>query len=153
MADNVTPAGQPVGQDHVLVLCHMLSKRIGNDFGPALGKLGLSVAEWRVLLTLASHGGTNGQEIARRWATNKMTVSRAIDGLRRRGLIERNRNTSDKRVVDVEMTAAGLELFEQMVPIANQRYRELMVSLSASETDRLHEFLLKVIAQADAISD
>ena len=59
----------------------------------------------------------------------------------------------DKRVVDLEMTAAGLELFGQMVPIANQRYRELMVSLSASETDRLHEFLLKVIAQADAISD
>ena len=153
LSESSEGAARPAQEDHVLVLCHMLSNRIGHVFAPALRELGLSLAEWRVLLTLASHGSSNGGEIAKRWAMNKMTVSRAIDGLRQAGLIERRQNATDKRVVDVGLTEAGRQTFDRLIPIANQRYRELMVSLTSSETDQLHGILMKLIARADTISE
>lgn len=146
-------AAQPGPGDHVLTLCQLLANRIGKAFVTVLETHNVSVAEWRVVLTLAQHEKACGQEITGRWAMDKMAVNRAIAGLKRRGLIETRKNRDDRRVVDLMLTARGRTLYEKLLPVANQRYHRLMAGLEKSEAKLLRRIMLKMIAHADTITD
>ena len=146
-------AAQPGRQDHVLALCHMLSNRISKAFISELEKHDVTVAEWRVMLTLALHERASGREITSRWAMDKMAVSRAVTSLERRALIHREQNRADKRSFDLELTKAGRSMYEEILPVANQRYRELTAGLDKSEITTLRQLLVKAIDHVDAVVD
>ncbi|TAK47260.1 MAG: MarR family transcriptional regulator [Xanthobacteraceae bacterium] len=142
---------QPTGSDDVLALCHMFANRIGKVFASELAKYDVTIAEWRVILSL--HKNVSGQEITRRWAMDKMAVNRAIASLEQRGLIKKVRNDKDRRIIDLSLTRSGQALYEKLLPVANARYRRLMMGLDKSETKLLREILIKMIIHADSIDD
>ena len=144
-------ATQPGPTDHVLTLCHMLSNRIGKAFALELENRNITVAEWRVLLTLAQYEPASGQAITGRWAMDKMAVNRAISSLQAQGLIEKKKNNKDKRVIDLLLTKPGRHLYEQLVPLANDRYHKLIAGLDKQEEKQLRETLLKMIIHVDGI--
>jgi DNA-binding MarR family transcriptional regulator len=143
---------QPAPGDHALTLCHMLSNRIGKAFQAQVEAQGLSVAEWRVVLTLALNDGASGQEITSRWAMDKMAVNRAIARLAGAGLIEKRHNARDRRRVDLSLTERGLALYGRLRPGANRRYRELTACLGRSEREALQNTLAKLIRHADRVT-
>lgn len=145
-------AATPGHEDHVLALCHMLSNRIGKAFVPALAEFGLTVAEWRVILTLAFHKNASGQEITGRWAMDKMAVNRAVASLRRRGLVRKSRNKQDRRNIDLSLTPSGHVLCEKMLPAANQRYHLLLACLDQREVKLFRQLVTKMIGHADSIT-
>ncbi len=144
-------ATQPGPDDHVLTLCHMLSNRIGKAFAAELENRDITVAEWRVLLTLAQHQPASGKAITGRWAMDKMAVNRAIKSLQTHGLIKKEMNQADKRVIDLRLTEAGQKLYATLVPIANQRYHKLLAGLDKQEEKQLRETLLKMITHVDGM--
>ena len=101
LAETAPATESQPGDDHVLVLCHMLSNRISDVFEGEFAASEVTVPEWRVLLSVAGGDHINAQAIAARWAMNKMTVSRAIDSLVDRDLVNRSRNPLDRRVHDL----------------------------------------------------
>jgi len=131
----------------------MLSNRIGKSFAPGLEASGLSVAEWRVLLTLALVETASGQEITSRWALDKMAVNRAISALEKRHLVRKNTDTDDKRTRLLTLTAAGRRLYERQLPAANDRYRMLMAGLNRKEQTNLRDLLIKMIAHIDSVAN
>ena len=141
-------AAQPGPDDHVLTLCHMLANRIGRAFVNEMEAHQVTVAEWRVLLTLAMHDVASGQEITGRWAMDKMAINRAIASLEQRGLIEKRKNNQDRRVTDLLLTETGQALYDKLLPMANQRYRDLMAGLDKKEEKNLRQVL-----HADGILD
>jgi DNA-binding MarR family transcriptional regulator len=147
------PAGQPGPDDHVLTLCHMLSNRIGKAFVAEMEAHEITVAEWRVLLTLALNATASGKEITERWAMDKMAVNRAISSLQKRNLIEKNQSSEDRRVINLMLTTSGQNMYDTLVPIANQRYHKLMAGLDKPEEQHLRATLLKMILHADSLAD
>lgn len=145
------PRSHPGPQDHVLTLCHMLSNRIGKAFAADLESQNITIAEWRVLLTLAEHAPASGQEITERWAMDKMAVNRAIKSLQGAGLIEKKANPTDKRVINLLLTKAGRTLYSQILPNANERYHQLLAGLDRTEEKHLREMLLKMISHVDGL--
>lgn len=143
----------PAPGDHILALCHMLSNRIGKAFASELGKCDVTVAEWRVILTLALYDRASGQDITNRWAMEKMAVNRAIAGLARRGLIEKKHNSEDRRNIDLALTAKGREFYNDLLPVANKRYRRLTAALDSAEKKELRKLLTKMILHFDVITD
>jgi len=131
----------------------MLSNRIGKAFAEELDSQAITVAEWRVLLTLAQHSPASGKQIAGRWAMDKMAINRAISSLQARKLIAKKPNDKDKRVIDLLLTQKGKKLYEQLLPIANQRYHKLMAGLDKLEEKNLREALLKLILHVDDFGD
>jgi DNA-binding MarR family transcriptional regulator len=142
---------QPASGDDVLALCHMFANRIGKVFASELAKYDVTIAEWRVILSL--HGNVSGQEITRRWAMDKMAVNRAIASLERRRLIKKWRNDRDRRIIDLALTKRGQALYEKLLPAASDRYHKLMAGLDKSETKLLREILTKMIIHADSLAD
>ncbi len=128
---------------------HVLANLIDRVFSGQLdGSFGMSVPEWRVLLTLARHPGLTAAEITSRWAMDKMAISRAIQRLEGDGHISRDRNPNDRRSYKLSLTASGEALHRKILPTANKRYREFVSCLTREELANLRGSLEKLIAHA-----
>jgi DNA-binding MarR family transcriptional regulator len=133
---------------------HVLANLIGRAFSGQLDSaFGMSVPEWRVLLTLTRHPGLTAAEITNRWAMDKMAISRAIQRLEGDGHIGRDRNPSDRRSYKLSLTASGEALHRKILPTANKRYREFVSCLTREELANLRGAVVKLIAHSGDLRD
>lgn len=148
-ASSLAPTEQEHTADDLLSDVHVLANLIGRAFSGQLDdSFGMSVPEWRVLLTLARHPGFTAAEITNRWAMDKMAISRAIQRLEGDGHISRDRNPSDRRSYKLGLTASGHALHQKILPAANKRYREFVSCLTREELAGLRGSLEKLIVHA-----
>lgn len=139
--------------DKPLSLVHMLSNRISRAFFDEVEtKYGISIAEWRVILTLVSESGVSGADITNRWAMEKMAVNRAVQRLVDAGHVARTRDPDDRRSYQLSLTAKGSKLYEKIAPTANKRYAELTSSVSGAELEALVATLRTMIARAEELN-
>lgn len=138
-----------MGREHVenvLVSIHVLSNRITRAFEARLeSDHGLSVVEWRVLLSLASQSELTATDIHERWAMDKMAVSRAVRRLESQGRVRRSANPGDARSYVLSITKKGSRLFQKILPSADARYREILSGLTDREQRSLRRSLKKLI--------
>jgi DNA-binding MarR family transcriptional regulator len=148
------PDGSRTGADDLLSEVHILASLISRAFAGALDRgFGMSVAEWRVMMTLHRHPGLTAAGITSRWAMDKMAISRAIQRLQTAGYIRRDRNPDDRRSYRLSLTDSGMALHRRILPMANERYRAFLSCLSRDEAATLRQALGKLIAQAENFTD
>jgi DNA-binding MarR family transcriptional regulator len=92
----------------------------------------LSRTEVGVLGTL-SYGSRRITELAQTEALAQPTVTQLIDKLEGRGLVSRARSGEDARVVMVEVTPAGTEVFEEVRAEIRANMREALADLPDAE--------------------
>lgn len=115
------------------------------DFATTLAPEGLSSSALNVLRILRGHpeGHARG-EIAKRLIYRNADVTRIIDRLTRRGLVERVRSSRDRRLSLTRLTAKGHKLVERLRdPIEElvARYRRKLSPEEFRELSRLLEAL------------
>ena len=131
----------------------MLSNRISRAFFDEVEtKYGVSIAEWRIILTLVSEPGLSAADITNRWAMEKMSVNRAIQRLVDSGNVARSRDPEDRRSYRLTLTAKGRKLYEKIAPSANKRYAELTSAISGEELEALVATLRKMISRAEELN-
>ena len=118
------------------------SNWILNKIAVALKPTGLSLQQFNVLSIL--HGQENQAAtvnlIKDRLIDRMPNVSRLLNKLMEKGLIEKERNLSDQRVVYVKLTSIGLQLKEQGRIIIDHG----VIELSDEHSDILNDLLEKV---------
>jgi DNA-binding MarR family transcriptional regulator len=87
---------------------------------------GISVTECYALEALDRDGPLTLNELAGHLYLDKSTVSRAVDGMERKGLLTRLPHAGDRRAVQLEVTSRGRGLHERIVGEAEDRYRGLI---------------------------
>ncbi len=88
----------------------------------------LSTSQYNVLRILRGAGkaGLCCHEIAARMLTRDPDITRLLDRLEKRGLVERRRDRRDRRVITARITRAGLEVLRRLDgPVAEQHRRQL----------------------------
>ncbi len=132
--------------DNVLASVHVLSNRITRAFESRIeARYGISVAEWRVLLSLFGTSGLTAKEIHEQWAMDKMTVSRAVRRLEGDGRVRRHRHPEDGRSFVLVATPRGVRLVKKILPTADARYREVLSCLTGRERKALERTLVKLL--------
>jgi DNA-binding MarR family transcriptional regulator len=103
---------------------------------------GLALGSYEVLLSLADapeHSLRMGA-LADRLLLSRSGLTRLVDRLASRGLVERHSCDSDRRGTYARLTPAGLELFEEARPTHLRGVREhFLAHLAAGDLDRLAE--------------
>ena len=100
----------------------LLVNLMGRPFGRLYGRrYKLNLTEWRVMVTLASRPGSTGNDIAQYTGLDKMSVSRAVHGLMRRGRVVRRANPRDRRHLLLALSPAGLALFRTIAVSGSAR--------------------------------
>lgn len=116
-------------------------------FQAGLGKAHqLTLNEWRVMVVLASHPGSAATDIAEITGLDKMSVSRALSGLRKLGRVRLQSDDTDLRRSKVYLTAAGKTLYARIGAQAQQREAQLFSGLSAQEHEAMGATLDKLVS-------
>jgi DNA-binding MarR family transcriptional regulator len=138
-----------IADDFPLTLVHALSNRVTRSyFTDVETKLGITLPEWRVLLTVFQEPGITAAEITSYWAMEKMAVNRAIQRLLRAGRLAREKSTEDARAYRLSLTPEGRKIYDEVLPVAAARYRHYMDALTAEERKAWIAAMKKLIARA-----
>jgi DNA-binding MarR family transcriptional regulator len=112
--------------------------------GPAavLKSEDLSGAQYNVLRILrGAPDGANCGEIGNRMITRDPDITRLLDRLEKRGLIQRNRESCDRRTVVVRITPEGLALLARLDEPVRQVHHEQLGHLSERQLKDLNVLL------------
>lgn len=105
---------------------------------------GLTASQFSTMKALKLQGPLAQRDIAKYLLKTGGNVTVVVDNLEKQGYVTRIRDTEDRRIVFVKLTAEGEALFDQAYPAHRQRILEAMAPLSTSECDRLLDLLAKL---------
>ena len=111
----------------------------------ALRQVGLNGAQREVLEVARQHGPLTLAELGRLLVCQVGSPSRLVDGLVRRGLLDRRVDAGDKRVVMLSLTAAGDEVLDLVYPI-NAIRKRIARQLTTEQIDQLIGLLAPIVA-------
>lgn len=99
----------------------------------------LSATQYNVLRILRGAGrdGLPCSEIGARMVTEDSDITRLLDRLEKKGLIERARSPRDRRVVTSRATRKALGLLSELDGLVRDSAKKLMGGLSASDLETL----------------
>jgi MarR family 2-MHQ and catechol resistance regulon transcriptional repressor len=100
-------------------------------------RLGLTDSQFGVLEALLPLGPVAQHELSRALFTGRANITTVVDNLERRGLVQRVRDTADRRHVTVHLTAEGRALIEDRFPGHVAAIVEEFSVLSAAEQGEL----------------
>ena len=143
-----TTAGRDLDAIEMVTHLTRLVARLVQDFEQAVHRpLGSTWAGFRILNALWLFGEVDQQEIERLSGNSKASVSSALMTLENRQLIERRRDSRDRRRLLVRLTAAGHEELEKAIHSQTERERAWTQVLSDGEIQQLIVLLSKVVNQ------
>lgn len=114
---------------------------------------GLSLTQVKVLLELGGLGreahAWQVSDLAERFGTSVPSMSRAVDGLVKKGLATRGECPDDRRARLVEITAAGKDLVETLVTVRQAGLEAFAATLSAAQRRRLDAAVESLMERED----
>ena len=114
-----------------------------------LAEHGLTHGEWSVLGHLRRAEGqrrTPGQ-LARQSDLSTGAMTNRLDRLEQAGLVRRVPDSTDRRSVQVELTAAGHEAWERSVGVQARKEELVVTALSKAERGKLNDLLRRLVLE------
>jgi DNA-binding MarR family transcriptional regulator len=106
----------------------------------------LSPPQYSVLRHATADGVTISY-ISERMLADNGNLTRHIDKLEKRGLIQRAEDAADRRSWLIKLTPAGSKLMSRLRPKRQQHVRELFCGMSTAELQQLSALLVKLEQQ------
>jgi MarR family 2-MHQ and catechol resistance regulon transcriptional repressor len=108
---------------------------------------GLSASQFSAMKVIRIHGRLAQRDIAKYILKSGGNITVLVDNLEALGLVVRDRDTVDRRIIYVSLTPKGETMFDEMYPGHLERIREAMNGLSDEECEILIGLLQKVSAE------
>jgi DNA-binding MarR family transcriptional regulator len=125
-------------------LLHDVSRLMRASFDQRAQFLGLTRAQWRVLVHLGPRPGINQSALADILELDVVTMGRHIDRLERDGWLERRADPGDRRAWRLYLTEASRPTLEQMERVAAETQAAALDGVSPDDRERLIALLGKI---------
>lgn len=104
-------------------------------------RFGLTIAQWRLIAVLGEHGPLTQQAIGARTVMDKVTVSRATQGLVKRRLVQRAPHDADGRSHHLTLSKGGERLYSEVAPVALEYEARLLERFEPAAIEDLKRVL------------
>ncbi|MGH8210612.1 MAG: MarR family winged helix-turn-helix transcriptional regulator [Steroidobacteraceae bacterium] len=111
----------------------------------------LKIPQWRLIAVLAEESPLTPQELCERTLMDKVTVTRAAQGLLKRRLLKRQPHATDGRSHRLVLSSAGERLYSQIAPLALKYEVRLLDGLDPRDIDRLETQLRQLERAAEEL--
>jgi DNA-binding MarR family transcriptional regulator len=120
---------------------------------PVIEQRGFSWIQYVVMSALRDGIAVNPKVICTQYRHDSGALTRIIDQLAERGLLERVRRDRDRRKVELQLTPAGRETIESIIPSVIDKLNEVLTDLSKAEVQELLRLLVKLNSTLQAHVD
>ncbi|WP_114813943.1 MarR family winged helix-turn-helix transcriptional regulator [Paraburkholderia kururiensis] len=121
---------------------------LGQRMDRALEPLGLTASQIGVMLLLLWRRANTPYDLSRELSYDSGSMTRMLDRLEKKGLIVRSRSSTDRRVVELTLTAPGEDAARQLPAIIARVLNEQLRGFSEEEVTQLESLLGRFIANA-----
>lgn len=111
----------------------------------------LTNAQWLPLLKLSSGTASTAAELARHCQLDAGAMTRMLDRLEAKGLCQRSRSASDRRVINILLTETGQRAAQTLPGVLSSVLNTHLQGLSATEFETLKTLLQKMLSNAAAL--
>jgi DNA-binding MarR family transcriptional regulator len=111
---------------------------------PVIEQRGFSFVQYVVMSSLRDGIAVNPKTICSQFRHDSGALTRIIDQLAARGLLERVRRDRDRRKVELQLTPAGREMIESIVPLVVDKLNEVLTGFSKAEVQEMLRLLVKL---------
>ncbi|THD59928.1 MarR family transcriptional regulator [Phenylobacterium sp.] len=158
-ANSVDPDGEfPLGPpEYFFYLLFQAARQRDLFFDRELAPVGLNLAQWRSLAIIRRLESCTMTALARFSTIDRTTLTRAVDQLVTRGVVERIVPDRDRRQINLQLTTHGKTVYSQAVEILKDRNRRVLSEVDPKRlreaTRVLQEALLKLAGEGELAID
>ena len=120
------------------------------DFEIRLEPLGVTRGAFAVLSAIYNENKTKPAELAAFLGIDGAAVTRHLDRIERRGLIERKPSTTDRRSTDLKLTTEGRWAVRQGHASSTATNEKFTTGLTETEVNRFESVIRTMLAESDA---
>ncbi|WP_028223011.1 MarR family winged helix-turn-helix transcriptional regulator [Paraburkholderia oxyphila] len=116
---------------------------IASEMDTALEELGITSPQMGVLLSISVGAASTPFELSKLLGIDTGLMTRLLDKLETKGLVERSRSVEDRRVVNLALTQAGVAVAAQIPQIAPKVLNARLRKFTKAEFNELCRLLRK----------
>ena len=130
-------------------LSHLLDKYLDAQ----LGVYGLNRTQRRIVIfILCNNGPMTPTELSKLSLLTLDTINKSIDNLDKMGLTRSYRSRKDRRVRNVVLTEAGLEMLDKTMPLRYKTFTKIMSCFKEDERKLFYSYIERFIGQLDSLT-
>lgn len=114
---------------------------------------GLTHGQWQPLMRLRFGCSSSAAALAKELDMDAGAMTRLLDRLEAKGLTRRQRSSSDRRIVMVELTEEGQRLTDVLPEVLSEVLNAHLAGFSHEEWQLLLSLLRRVLANGEALRD
>jgi len=122
-------------------------------FDQYFAKMGLSKARFMVLVQLFVRGGEGGlgiSDLIRLYSVSSATMTGVVDTLEKEGFVARSHSQSDRRKINLNLTARGREFMTCFIPIHYANMKRLMEDFTVEDLQVFMKLNNRLVASIEA---
>lgn len=128
----------------ITFLLHTCARLLAKRFEQNSQSSGLTLSQWKVLVTLSKNEGINQAGLAELLDVEPITLGRSVDKLQALKLIERRPHPTDRRSWLLHLMPAAAEKIELAKVIGDATRAEALAGVSPADRDHLLKTLQKI---------
>lgn len=132
-------------EDHLGYWLRFVSNHVSQAFTRKVEAQGVTVAEWVLLRELFQAGPVNPSQLALNLGLTRGAVSKLVDRLHGKKLVEITHSREDRRCQTVATTPAGKKLVPHLAKLADENDREFFGHLTAAQRTTLSQLLQDIV--------
>lgn len=124
---------------------NLVNKKLVYYLNSQLGTFDITAEQWHVLLKLSKQNNINQKVLSQIVNKDQPTLTRMLDILERKSLVERHTSKEDRRSFCIHITEKGLALTEKLIPYIEDIFKKILNDISEKDLN----IYLDVLAQID----
>ncbi|NUW34192.1 winged helix-turn-helix transcriptional regulator [Nonomuraea sp. SMC257] len=144
MSTDFAPPGRPRGTAFLL---SQVGAHAAARFAERVGELGVAPSDIGLLRMIALQPGRSQQSLAGELGVVPSRVVALVDGLERKGLVERRRSPRDRRNHELHLTEEGGRVMAEMRTVGAAHEDDICAALDEEQRNQLAALLEAIAAQ------
>lgn len=140
------PTGRITARHGLIKLVNRLRMEMIEALDRRLSAYDISAPQLIVLSSLASGEGASAAALCKSISYDPGAMTRMIDRLEQKGLIRRVRDTGDRRLTNLQITAEGEALYPKLLAAKDEVQAQFLRGFSKEEIQMLEGLLNRMVA-------
>jgi len=120
-----------------------LDRALASD--PELAELEVTEAQYAIVATLAEQQSSSAAQLCKWFSYDAGAMTRLVDRLETKGLVQRHRCAHDRRQISLELTDSGKAFFPKMKAVAVRVENDALRGLTREDVWNLQKYLTRFL--------